>query len=971
MRFSARPLWPFRTACVCFLTSLPHLFVGRTTNGAYDQLFGLGLLFAAIFAAFVSGPTLGATLRNGFLAFRGTVLAGLVATAVLAVVGTSPTAVYVSLVIGSLLLVTPVLQPVSTRMPWAIYTAGLALALQEGHAYQLTTALRLAFVSTEGIVVAILCTLPPWPNSRATQACETALNASGRDVVSAAETLVGILLPAGKFRHGALRSHASRLLSASTAHADAGAAQLIDAAWELGATRELTHHVELLRRCITYVHGIAMAVDFQREEDSRLAELLTHVNRGMDADGFVRGAATAPEAADAAARDVGVRVRALTDEQVAVLQSYAEHATRMDSMLAGAVGDAVAAMQPVLEDILASSTASRRKRRDLDAAAVAAAAQRREVLRCALAALEDAVTDTRKALFYSPVVGAQRVEAQARIEVSLSVQGPRMGRYLLLFCVRALGTTLLHAAPEQRQTPPRREASSPVRVSTRLKRWLASYGLPPDTGRLIYAAKLTAAVTAALAAGAAMSDTGVWSALAVAFIAPRDHADKHAGGSFRTAALRLSGTIVGSIWGYASYAIVGAATLDAFRRDAVALVLLSVGVFIFGFARYSPRHAYGAIVAQFTPYVMGDRPPAEAPQQWAIRRIQLNIVGVLIFVFVELLIAPRMAPAALRNELAAGLGAARGAVGTVWEVHVSAGGGAVCASCMAASAAQVATQVAALSAGVHRCRALLVEMSDEPDWAPLSLSSAKVPPLVPCTRLVDEFADLAVLLSLMHAVLATAEHREHAAEGRPQNGGPHIEDGAALGRLVTPCAPALRALLSRVWEHFSALEAELVPGGKGQQGALPHGASVARMEAALSAFEARTSAVFVSMLRAHRAEHAPVVPSPIMVPFLALCLCTRFLVHNSQHMALWSAEMMESPQAAPPSLADCGSDDAAIAMPLTEDDVSHDVTLLRYSNGNTPANCCPVCHRVAPSGDPSDVINDDVEAQGSFSGHDM
>jgi hypothetical protein len=982
-RLSARPLWPLRTALVCFLTSVPHLFLDRA-GFVYNQLLGTGLLFAAIFAAFVSQATLGGTLRNGFLACRGTVLAALAVTAVVAVAGTSPTAVYVGLMLGSLVIVTPVLQPVSTRMAWAIYTAGLALALEQRGEYQLTLALRLGFVSVVGIFVAVLCSLPPWPRSRASDACSQSLAAAGRDCGAAVDTLTYVLHPTGKACHSAVRAHASRLLAASVSHTDAGAGLLLEVAWECGPASGLGRHVGLLRQCLVFAHGMSMAVDAQRKEDAHQAELLTHVHRAKSS--VLDGGA--PASSGAADGDVGSRVRSLTDEQVAVLQSYNEQAETMDTMLAGVCASLARCLGAVLDDLLEA------KGRDSawlrwrpwaaqtqgDDCAADGREQRREALRQALVAFDQAVTDVRKALFYAPVEGAQRAEAQARIEVSLAVLGPRTGRYLLLFCLRAMATHVLTAASPPGVPPaspaPVAETRSPRRWGRALKRVLASYGLPPDVPRIIYVLKLTGAVTAALAAGTAIDGSGVWSALSVAFIAPRDHADKHAGGSFRTAALRLSGTIVGSIWGFMAYSVAASAhNVSPLQRQLVALVLLAVGVFVFGLARFSPRHAYGAIVAQFTPYVMGDIPPGVALQQWAIKRIQLNIVGVLIFVFIELFIFPRRAPVALRGELSASLVAARSAVATVWEVQLGAGGVAACPTCCLASAADVAAQVAVLTAGVQRMRALLTEIGDETDWAPLSVSPVPVPPLRPCMALVDDFSTLAVLLGLMHGVLANAGG--DAAGG----GGGDTTHGAALGRLVTPCAPALRALLSRVWEHYSALEEDLAVAASPKQhlgvGMAPHSprsggaqgaqharaVALARMETALAGFEARTSTVFVSMLRSHRAEAAPVLPSTVMVPFLALCLCTRFLVHNAQHMARHASEMLDMPYSLPPRLdvngsggegrGENGGDHQRVLLidPSDEDDIhipaAGPVGVVEDGDSST----CPVCHRarVRPS----------------------
>ncbi len=124
--WTVRWLWPARTALACFLASLPHLFLH---NPLTKELLGSGLLFAAICAVFVSNASLGATCRVALVAARASAAGGLFAAAVVAAVGTSPVAVYLSLAVGSLVIVLPNISPVSTRLCWATYTGALVTSL--------------------------------------------------------------------------------------------------------------------------------------------------------------------------------------------------------------------------------------------------------------------------------------------------------------------------------------------------------------------------------------------------------------------------------------------------------------------------------------------------------------------------------------------------------------------------------------------------------------------------------------------------------------------------------------------------------------------------------------------------------------------------------------------------------------------------------------------------------------------------
>ena len=97
--------------------------------------------------------------------------------------------------------------------------------------------------------------------------------------------------------------------------------------------------------------------------------------------------------------------------------------------------------------------------------------------------------------------------------------------------------------------------------------------------------------------GRALFGSIMWAAAAVAFVGPRD--GHYAGGSLHLAYLRMAGTVWGGVAGLGVVAACGGS-----MAGAAPLALLAAWVLLSGLARGSPRHAYGAMVAQFTPYIL-------------------------------------------------------------------------------------------------------------------------------------------------------------------------------------------------------------------------------------------------------------------------------------------------------------------------------------------------------------------------------
>lgn len=118
---------------------------------------------------------------------------------------------------------------------------------------------------------------------------------------------------------------------------------------------------------------------------------------------------------------------------------------------------------------------------------------------------------------------------------------------------------------------------------------------------------------------------------------------------------RITGTVAGAV--VASFVMLALYTPTiTFSHH----LLLAGWTFVCGMFRGNSASAYGALVAIITPYIAilaASAPPASV-ELWVFRRISQNVLGVMVFVVVELVIWPSYATHAFRDELA---GAALGA----------------------------------------------------------------------------------------------------------------------------------------------------------------------------------------------------------------------------------------------------------------------------------------------------------------------
>ncbi|UJR24079.1 hypothetical protein I4U23_027047 [Adineta vaga] len=138
------------------------------------------------------------------------------------------------------------------------------------------------------------------------------------------------------------------------------------------------------------------------------------------------------------------------------------------------------------------------------------------------------------------------------------------------------------------------------------------------------------------------------------------------GGAFTTMKMRLIGTLLGSMWSYITYLLVADNIFENF------LVLIP-WIFLFGYLRLYPKWGYTAAVAAFTPILVtlgrlpyGDRLPAG---NYALLRIEENLVGILIGMFLTMTIFPVFAIDLLKENIQKSFQACEESVNSMHKVY--------------------------------------------------------------------------------------------------------------------------------------------------------------------------------------------------------------------------------------------------------------------------------------------------------------
>ena len=373
----------------------------------------------------------------------------------------------------------------------------------------------------------------------------------------------------------------------------------------------------------------------------------------------------------------------------------------------------------------------------------------------------------------------------------------------------------------------------------RLGDLLTTVLLPPPA-RLLYAARITASVAASAALARQLLGSGAWAAAAVAFVGPR--AGGAAGGALHAAFLRIAGTVAGVVAG------LGAAAAGSVGSGFVwSALALGVWVALAGAIRASPRHAYGAAVAQFTPYLLLDVPAEDAANR-ALARVAENLLGVALFFAAEVALAPTFAAGAVRLALREALLAA-----------AVAGRGALRAAGGDAGGDRVPDDAAAAAAAIGRAAlaqaAALRDAADEAEWAPFACGGGAG------SSSSGGLADgNAALLATTRAASLLGTLAALAGLG---------VGGDAL------CAPALRTLLAALIARYEAL-GELVAGGS--SGSQDFGGSA--LLSAARDLDADLHATYIDLVRGVANGEAPVANDTIIAAVVASWLAKE-LVENA------------------------------------------------------------------------------------------
>jgi hypothetical protein len=815
-------------------------------------------LFAPVMACVVLGPRhVGVSIRASVLVLKGW-LAGAAVTALalaLANSARSNATTYVCLVLLSLLILYPSgFDPLTQKMAMdcvivALFAVRQSSAAHPGGGSGALFPFQLTLTTFMGVAAALLvsCALP-WPGARGRAEAAAQL----RQGEAAAAALVA--LQARAFAEGAGAPGAARLLAARAASLRAAAAAglaaasaLRDAAaWEewllrpgdaAASQRDAAPRRDTLADVLLATDGMTTALAAMRAAEAQHAR------------GAARAAARAPhagaadacaaeEASDAADGDLG-RLNRLLGPHVAALGA--------------AAGAALQALQAPGDE--------------------RAAALR--TLRGCEAGLAAALQGARSAIYYAPAPPSLAAATAA-------ADGPPVEHYAYLLCLGRVAARLLQAAAAADALAAAPPAPAPACPSPRaLARQLLTdlfgpYAQRPQPARVRYALKLVTAVVIASLLGVASSGSGLWAAITAQIVGARSSV--YVGGSLQTASARLSGTLLGAMFGYLTMALCGAAPLRGAAPLGASLALLSCWCAGAAAVRVSPRNAYAALVAQFVPFIIvlgttGAADAAQSAQQYAYARIEQNLIGILVFIVVELAVLPARASALLQPALAATLRAAAAAASAAWAPVLrgrssGAGVGDAPRECAACAAGRGAAAAAALAACMKTHSALLAEALEEPPWlAPHHAAALTGTPLQrPLSALVQaQLERLSTLLALMRVAA------DGVAAG-PASG----EHGAHFA----PLQPALAALRNALRALFAALAADLDSGTNGRR---THAAGAA-LDAALHAFEACYGAQLLALRVAHMAAAAaaapallPPPPVELVLPLDALIFCTREL----------------------------------------------------------------------------------------------
>ena len=765
------------------------------------EAFALSLFCPIAACVTVAPRSLGAALKNGTQLLWGICSGGLLVAAALAVAESvqrrsegfsADAATYVMLVVLSIPILYPAFPPLATK--FAMNNVIISLFTWRVYGGGALQPLRLALTTAVGVAVALVVCAAPWPASRACDEVRTQLSAAEK-LSAALCTLLA--------RGFAQDEQAFRVTTALAESHRAAAAALQgtlrsleeQAAWEVWAfsapVPDLGLRLRVLHDTLVACDGAVLAL-----ADARAAEA-TH------------------------ARAVG-RARLSTLSSTGDLDKIDELLADPLRELSGTVDAALRAASDMYDGKCSVATLN-----ETEAA-----------LKAAGDSFDAALLAARIQVYYGPRTPDLVAAGSAAYGAPVEHYTVFYTWQLLVSCaLQALDGSRAHAGERGAQ---RKSHDATAAMTILLHQLVAPFLLAPDRVRLIYATKLVASVVAAAWLGQLTCGSGLWAAITAQIVGGRDNL--FSGGSFRVATSRFTGTVLGAMWGYLLLILLGDAQFGA------VLPLLAAWTALFSLVRASPRTAYLGLVAKFTPFIITlDITRTSNKRLFAYRRIEQNLIGILAFVLIEFLVAPRRASSLLLSALANVMRATAAVVTTAWDPVLL---GARCATCASSDTEAATDAQAALTVKLAHARTLLAEAGEEPA---LLRPAALLPPIQSIISMHD--GALGSMLSLMQTAAAAS-----AAHGT-----------ATLHADIRNETAGLRAALRELYCSIAAdLEAGAVSRGVIQ-------ASVAVTQA-MAAFESCYAEALGRHRDAHRDHAVQIVPTSTVLPLDTLIWTTRQLI---------------------------------------------------------------------------------------------
>ena len=289
------------------------------------------------------------------------------------------------------------------------------------------------------------------------------------------------------------------------------------------------------------------------------------------------------------------------------------------------------------------------------------------------------------------------------------------------------------------------------------RRWLRDAGLEEEANRAIREADAASDVAGPEPLGSRAPDGKKKTTAAAPKGAAGGAFGTPQGGSFNAALLRMQGTVLGAMFSFALVTLIRGDLASG--AGAARLILLAAFTFFTTYSRLNAEYAYAGVVAAFTAYVVALGIPSGADlaeaRGYAHRRVEQNLLGLVVLVFVELGVFPTFAHDATRLAAGETVASARVAAETVYDATV----GTDCVRCRERAARDAGRTLEDVAAKLDAQKVLLVQAAAEPHlWS-------KPFPLEAHQRMATELEHVARVLGLMRMALGAMA--AEASRGMP------------------------------------------------------------------------------------------------------------------------------------------------------------------------------------------------------------